>query len=158
MTGNSLYFIRPDWQGDRDDAHEAVVKTFYGHGPRDISVGIELWRLAGNENGARELERLLERAFDRDDVFLDHVDMTEMIGNIERLQKEVEKNIIDSEGAVPDNKLPDIQARADLVDVDEERGDQARYGVMEALSKVVALRDLLREALEQGLHVALDYS
>lgn len=158
MSRNSLYFIQPEWKGDRENSHEGVVKTFYGHGPRDISRGIELWRLAGNEEGARELEQLFDRAFDRDDVFLDLTDMAEMIRNIERLEKELENTIMDSKGIVPEAKLAEIRPRAELVEIGPELGDLAKYGVFEALSKVLTLRDLLREALDQGLYVALDYS
>jgi hypothetical protein len=151
----TLYYVRPVWHDEREHADESVVET-YRNGPSDIQVAMELWHLAGNGDGAREIEEILERSFNDDDLILDaeHLDM--LIENLERLEPEVERSLVGPDWRVPEENLRTLRAFTTLVDIDEGRGPLANVGVLEAMSRVVALRNILREALQRQLHVALD--
>jgi hypothetical protein len=150
-----LHLVRPDVRGDLEHLDESVVES-HRNGPSDLHVAMELWRLAAHEEKAQELKRLVDRAYEQEDSTLNQSDIQELIRNIDELEAALSKSVVDANWRVPDEKLAALRAQAHLVDLDESRGALANDGVLEAMHRVNALRNILRDALNRGLLVALD--
>jgi hypothetical protein len=151
----SIYLIRPDWRGDPDDAHEAVVDSL-PNGPTYIDVAIELWRLAGNEERAAKVYALTTRAFGRGNKALHTEEIREFHDLLLGLGDALRQTVVDSESMIAPERLPEMRRRTTLVDLGEHRGDLAVYGISEAIGQVCELECFLKKALDRGLYVALD--
>ncbi len=150
----TLYLVRPDWQGDPDDAAESVVET-HRNGPSDMHVAIELWRLAGAEERARRINDLLERVNERDTPVLNATEIDELLVDLEGLEPALKNAVVGADWRIPADRLPELRQRAKLIDLDESRGELADAGVVEGMSRVSALSNILRDARARGLHVVL---
>jgi hypothetical protein len=155
VIGGTIYLIDPNWHGDPDDQHEAVVKSF-NHGRHYIGMAIELWMIAGNEEVSKRLRGLLHLAFERENRALSNTEIDEMIQIIADLDQSLLNNVVDEHWQVPKERLGDLRARCTLIDLDDEGGHIAADGVQEAMSHVYELREFLEEGKKSGLHLALD--
>jgi hypothetical protein len=151
----SLYLILPDWHGEPDELHEAVVETL-PHGPRYIQVALELWRLVDREDQALKIEGLLEQAYERPQRDLDRQALGELEGLLDGLDDALKQTWLDSKGQVLQERLPEVRRRTHLLDLEDAQGHLACEGVSEGLSQVHILRDFLKQALNRSLHLALD--
>lgn len=151
----SIYLIRPDWQGERDDLHEAVVATL-SHGPRYIQIALELWRLVGQEDRAEKIEALVELAHERNYHDLNARQIEQLGALLEGLDDAIKRSWLDDRWQILPHLLSEIRRRTSSLDLDDHQGHLASEGVSEGLASVHDLRDFLKRALDQGLHLALD--
>lgn len=151
----SLYLVIPDWSGDQEDAHESVVGTLRD-GPLCLSLAKELWQLAGDGQQAAKIGAVLDKAYDRENRDLRSEEMLELARLLDGLEEALKVDWLDEDLLIRPELLPEVRRRAQLVDVGEERGHLAVYGLAEAISKVDRLRAFLQEGLSKGLNLALD--
>jgi hypothetical protein len=151
----TIYLIRPDWHGDPEDVADSVVES-HRDGPSHIHVAIELWRLAGDEDRARKVEDLLERVNERDNPVLGTAEIEELLQLLAGLETALDRSVVGPDWRVPAERLPELRGRSKLLDLDESRGSLASAGVVEGMSRVDALRNILTDAYDRGLHVSLD--
>jgi hypothetical protein len=151
----SIYLIRPDWHGDPDDAHEAVVDSL-AKGPTYIDVAIELWRLAGNEERAAKVYTLSTRAFGRVNKALHTEEIREFYDLLDGLDDALKEALLDDKWQIPPERMEEVRRRTQFLDLDDLQGHRGSEGATEGLSQVHGLRDFLKEALDRGLYVALD--
>ncbi len=151
----SLYLVVPGWSGDPEDAHESVVGTLRD-GPSCLSLAKELWQLTGDTQQATKIGAVLDRAYDRENRDLRSEEMLELDGLLDGLEEALKKDWLDGDLLIRPSLLSEVRRRTRLVDVGEERGHLAVYGLAEAISKVDQLRGFLQEGLSKGLNLALD--
>jgi hypothetical protein len=151
----SLYLVAPAWGEDPNNAQESVVGTLR-NGPHYLDVARELWRLAGNEDRAAEIEALLERAYDRDNRDLNPTEIAELDRLLGGLEEALKQTVMDSNSVVPLERLPELRLLARVIDLEDRPQHRAIDGVSEGNSQVYLLREFLRQAMDRGLHLALD--
>jgi hypothetical protein len=147
----TLHLVQPGSQGEP----ESVVASF-DDGPGYVSIAIELWRLAGNEARASEIATLLDQANDRDYAVLTADEAVQLLHLLDGLEAGLKASVVDQNWNVPASRLPELRQRTKMLNLDEDRGELAQAGVLEGMSSVIALRNILSEAVERGLEVALD--
>jgi hypothetical protein len=151
----SLYLVTPVREDDSGERHNSVVEV-YQSARSHIDVAIELWRLCGREDRARETELLLERAYEDEHPLLDTGKVAQLLSHLEGLDSELKRTLVDAEWRVSPELLPELRKRSRMLDLGEERGELARSAVWEGMSRVVALQSILNEAQRRDLFVALE--
>lgn len=153
----TLYLVRHGANFGVDDAAAAVVKPC-DYAWSHIDVAKELWHLAGRDDKARAISDLLSSVMTRTDGRADGVMVAEeiqvLLGLLDGLDAALRVNVVDAHDMVPPEKLSELRARVELVDLDESRGPLAAFGVSEALGRVGELRSILEEAISRGLGIS----
>jgi len=147
----TICLIRPD-AGTYEDPSEAVVADFEGAGNL-IDLSAELWRLVDAEDRAQKIEALLERAYSAKPYGLDDSGIGELLRLTDGLDEALRENVVDQDLRVSADRLPDLRRSTEWLDVDERRSELARHAVGEGLAGVVALRNILKRARAQKLHI-----
>jgi hypothetical protein len=151
----SFYLVLPNWEDDLENPHEAVVATL-PHGPRYLNIGLELWQLVDSQERVAGIKKLHDCAYERERPILDVEEVKELDALLDGLDDAVKAAWLDDKWKVPSNLLPEVRRRTTLLDLQDEQGHLASEGVSEGLSQVHELRDFLKQALDKGLHLALD--
>lgn len=150
------------------DAHAAQMQPLAGvnghrvDAQRSLALAQELWWLAGNAQRAGAIAEVVERASvqvgpeRRLARVLDRYEIRTLLALIEDLDEALKQTIVDDELNIRPERMVEVRRRAELIDVGERRGELASAAVWEALARVWALRNLLEEARERGLDVAID--
>jgi hypothetical protein len=158
-VSSSIYLVLPDWHGDIEDVHDSVVDALL-HGPRYIRVALELWRLAGQDERAAKIKAVLERAYQNDNTgfspILNTTDIKEFYDLLDGLDDALKATWLNDKWQVFPELMPEVRRRTTTLDLDDLQGHLASEGVSEGLGDVHSLRDFLKQALDQNLHVALD--
>ena len=151
----SLHLVTPRPQDDADPAGRMVVKSF-AHGPDQIDLAIDLWRVAGDEKRASQLQAVIDRGYARDSLELETGEISDALRLLDGLEEALQRSTVDAEWRIRPERMADVRARSKTLDLHESRGEAAVYAVDEAVSRVAALTVFMKEALDSGLHVALD--
>jgi len=161
----TLYFVTADWPGDDDDNAATVLETFED-AVKHFATAEELWRLVGNDVRADEIEKILDGAYDekaalkgvgvRRSAALSIDDIGRLVAAFDGLADAVKKSVLDEKWMVPAERLQELRTRAPSLDLDESRGDLARYGVGEGIGNVERLHDILKDALRLNVRIAID--
>lgn len=151
----SLYIVRPDCEASSANMHEAVVSTLR-NGPHYVEVALELWKLAGHDERAAEIKSLLESAYERDNHVLTTEEVHSLDHLLDGLEDALKKTIMDSSSRVSIEKLPELRRHACVIDLREHPERDTGLALSEANSQVYLLREFLKQAIDRGLHVALD--
>lgn len=150
-----LYLVTRGGTSNPEARHEDVVET-YRHGRSHIDVAKELWSLAGDAARAEAIAAIVDRAFDRDIPVLFAVDINEMLELLDGMEEALKRTIVDDKMVIRPERMSEVRQRAQLIDVDEERGKLAEVAVMEGVARVSQLEDIFKAARDRGLDVALD--
>ncbi|MGH2897920.1 MAG: hypothetical protein ACRDMZ_04545 [Solirubrobacteraceae bacterium] len=151
----ALYLVTPGQPDDPDRRHERVIET-YEDARSHIDVARELWSLAGDDARAGAIAAVVDRAYERESRTLAAADVDELLALVDGLEDALARTITDKDLNIRDEHLVRVRQRARLIDVDEARGSLASYAVLEGVSRVSALRHILRTARERSMDVALD--
>lgn len=151
----SSHLIRPNWQGEPDDLHEAAVGSLL-KGPRYIDIALELWRLIDYEQRAREVEAVLNLAYERDIPILTNEEVRLLHKLLGDLDESVAAIWLDEKGQVSPERMPEVRKRTRLLHLDDLQGHLGTEGVSEGLSDVHGLLKFLKQAIDEGLDVSLD--
>jgi hypothetical protein len=151
---SSIYLIRPDWHGDLEDTEDYVVEALL-HGPRYIAVALELWRLADHEEQAAKIKAILRRGCERSGRILYTEEIKEFYDLLDGLDDALKASLLDENWNIPLERLEEVRRRTREIDLGERPQHRSVKGAEEGLSEVHGLRDFLKQALDQNLHVAL---
>jgi hypothetical protein len=149
----TLYLVQPDWNGPEDRLDLSVVEA-YERSKSSLDVARELWRLAGNEERAANIDRLLELGYSRPRRFINGAEIDALLEDLEGLEDALIGTVVDDEGKLSPEQLPDLRRTTKTLWLDESRGDLAIWGVEEAMQQVQELREILLRAKELGLNVS----
>jgi hypothetical protein len=150
----ALYLVAPGEPHDREHLSERVVES-YDHGWSDLDVARELWSLAGDDARANAIRDLIAAAFERDVAVWLPAGVDALVALIDRLPDALARTVTDDQLLVHPERMAHVRPHAQLIDVRDERGELARYGVAEAVTRAFAARNVLHEARERGLDVAV---
>jgi hypothetical protein len=153
-VSSSIYLIRPEWHGDLEDTEDYVVDALL-HGPRFIRVARELWQLAGSDERAAKIKAVLRRGCERVGRILYTEDIKEFYDLLDGLDDAIKATWLNDKWQVLPELMPEVRRRTTTLDLDDLEGHLASEGVTEGLGEVHSLRDFLKQALDQNLHVAL---
>jgi hypothetical protein len=151
----SIHLFRPEWNNNPDDLSDYVVEHLR-NGPIFVRLSRELWRLADREDRAAKIEEVLEHAYERPAPVLHTEEIREFLNLLDGLEEALKQTVVDSHSMIAPERLPEMRRRTTLVDLGEDRGRLALYGISEAISQVCELECFLKEALDRGLYLALD--
>jgi hypothetical protein len=154
-VSRSFHLILPTWEGEPDNVHEYVAAELL-HGPRYLDVALELWSLANRQDRVKEIEALLEPAYENDLPVLHSKEIAKLETLLNDLDGSLKASFLDDEWRILPGKMNEVRSRTSLLDLDDVQGHVGADGVSEGLSRVHGLRAFLREALERGLHLVLD--
>lgn len=144
----TLYLVQPDTV-PREVVHQ------FDEGSRHIEVAIELARLAGEEDRARKIDDVWARPYGRNPRELNSEDIKELLELIDGLELRLVGTVVDKDWRITADQVPDIRRRTKLLDLRESRGQAALSAVGEGMYSIVLLRNILTQALEEGLHVGV---
>jgi hypothetical protein len=151
----SICLTRPEWRGDPENAHEAVVEVLL-HGPRYIQVALELWALAGHDDRVKEIEALLEIAHERDLPMLHTEEVEKLNVLLDGLDQALKGRLhLDEAWQIPSERMDEVRSRTQLLHLDDVGGRIGSDGVMEGISEVYELRGFLEQASRRSLNLAL---
>lgn len=152
----SIHLTRPEWQGDLDNAHEAVVESLR-HGPHFIQVALELLRLARRDDRVKEIEAILEVAHEREPPTLHTEEVKTFNALLEGLDQSVKEYLqLDDLWQIPLERMAEVRERTRLLHLGNAEGSTGTDGVAEGITQVYELRGFLEQAIERSLNVALD--
>lgn len=146
----TLYLVRPDFPTSDD-----IIDQFDG-ASRLIEVAMDIARLAGDDETARQIDRVWLRPYTRDPRVLRSEDIDELLQLIDGLETRLVGTVVDEQWRVKPEQLPDLRARTRTLALDERRGGAELHAVGEGMSDVIALRAILQQAKQLGLYIAVN--
>jgi hypothetical protein len=153
MTGawGTIYLVEPT----ENDPAGKIVETHENVRSR-IDVASELWKIAGEDRLAVEIDKLMRVAFSREPPTMSTAETKELLRLTDGLEQRLTSTLLDSHWLVSRETLPALRKQSRTLDLGVERGDLATAGVGEGLLEVLALRRLLEHALEANLLIAFE--
>jgi hypothetical protein len=97
---------------------------------------MELARLAGEDERAKRIDDVWNRAYGRKPRELNFADIRELLSLIDGLELRLVGTVVDKDWRITADQLPEIRKRTKLLDLDARRGRAAL-------------------AIEEGLHVGV---
>jgi hypothetical protein len=150
----TLYLVKPGWK--RDDENDDDVVDAYDKTVSCFDQAIELWRLAGNDERASQIQAVLDRVYAHPDAVIDTAQLDDMIRLLSGLDEALLGTVLDEHLNVPASRLPELRQHIRTIDLGEGGGRIPTAAIGSAMGNVEGLRNILLEARERGLHVALD--
>jgi hypothetical protein len=151
----ALYLLAPGEPYDRENISERVVEA-YDHGRSHLDVAQELWLLAGDGAKANAIADIIAAAFERDLPVLRPEEVDALVALIDPLPDALARTVADDDLFIRPERMAEVRQYPRFIDVREERGELRKYGLIEAVSRAFAARNILVEARERGLDVSLD--
>lgn len=150
----TLYFVPHDWDGE----DESILET-HADQVSNFEKAEAIWRLAGREDRAATIARVLDRACARDrEIILNEQDLAELEPTFQGLDAAIIGPVLDEHLRVPTERLPELREQFPAFDLREGGGLVPETGIGSALGDVEGLGRRLREARARGVHVRLDFS
>jgi hypothetical protein len=134
-----------------------VVET-YENAPSHLGVALELLALSRLTERANRIRAILASAEDSDlgaQVLRSH-HLEDLLLALLDIRASIPNDLTDGDGRVYPEGLAELRQNTQLLDFDADRGALAVCGVAEGLSRVDAVTNMIREAIERGLDVAID--
>lgn len=147
----TFYLVAPEHTTTYDDEH---VLRAYPYGPSSARIAEELLRVAGDDEHGDQIATVLERAHEKTPPVLDDESIAELLTAIAGLEDHVHRALLDQRGFIRDDKLAYLRSRSELLDLDESN-PSAPLAVVNAFSRVAALRVALEDARKSGLHITM---
>ena len=154
MTKRPLYIGRPlnDDPGPEDfDILEEYSKA-YGF----FEVAQELWRLAGREDRAEAIDDIITSAYRYKAPRIDREHLVALREALEGLEDALVGPLIDDQHLLSMDKVNELRGQTKVLDLDESRGELARYAVQEAVIYVDHLRRMAGDALAADAELLFD--
>jgi hypothetical protein len=122
-----------------------------------IEVAMELWRLAGRNDRASAIRRVIVSSVDYEPQRLERAQIKELRDLLDGLEQALVGTLTDEEHLLSEAKVEELRGHTETLDFAEWRGKEgARYSVQEALIYVDHLRAILDEALAAGACILFD--
>jgi len=140
---------------DSESGELDVIATWdiaYGY----YEVAAELWRLAGDEDRSVAIEDIFLSAYDFTPPRLDAARMVALRAQLDGIEDALARGVTDAEHVLSMQKVQELRPVARELDLDEARGELARYAVQEALVYVDRIRQMIDFALKNDAQLVLD--
>jgi hypothetical protein len=154
MMRRPLYIGRP--LNDDPEPGEFDVLDEYDIAYGFFEVAQELWRLAGRADRAEAIEDVLLSSVRYKARRLDKDHIVALREALEGLEDALKATVIDEHEMLSMEKVSELRGRTKNLDLDESRGELARYAVSEALFYVDHLRRIAAEALAADAQILFD--
>jgi hypothetical protein len=150
------YLVPPGWQRQPDDVVDDGIEESYEDGRSDLHAAMELWDLAGDPERVKQIDAVIDRAYQRPEHILNAADIDELIELIEGLEDRLVGTIVDQQHRIRRDQLPELRRRTTMFDLDEIPGYVVENAIGEGIGRAQSVRDNLRHARELGLEILLD--
>jgi hypothetical protein len=149
------YLVPPGWQRPPDDVVEDGVEEIFEYGRSYLRAAMELWGLAGDPERIKQIDAVLDRAYQRPEHILQAADIDELIALLEGLEDRLIGTVVDEHRKIRRDQLPELRRRTTMFDLDENAGYVVENALLEGMGRAEAVRDNLRHAREAGLEILL---
>jgi hypothetical protein len=116
---------------------------------------MELWGLAGDPERIKQIDAVLDRAYQRPEHILEAADIDELIALLDGLEDRLIGTVVDVHRKIRRDQLPELRRRTTMFDLDETPGYVVENALREGMGRVQDVRDNLRHAREAGLEILL---
>lgn len=147
-----LVLVRRAWGGVASIDPEVIVRVC-PRGAHQVDVAIELWRLAGWPERARQIEAIVERVIEDEGNAASARSIAELLDLLAGLDDALRDSVTDAQLRVDAAALPILRAHSRLLDLADRPGHVATEGVAEAVAQTRELQAVLEDALAGGLAV-----
>lgn len=153
----TLYFVPQAWDGDEDTLHEATIESH----PRRTSAfekAQALWRIAGQDDKAARIGRVIDRACSRKRAYvLLQDDLLELAAALEGLESTLTTHVMDAHRRISPEQVADYRAKYPALDLAVFAGHVPTDGIARELDDVLAVERLIHDAHCRGLDVAFNF-
>jgi len=147
-----LVLVRRAW-GGAASMNPEVIERVCPRGAHHVDVAIELWRLAGWPERARQIEAIVERVIEDEGNAASARSVAELLDLLAGLDDALRESVTDAQLRVDAAALPILRAHTRLLDLADRPGHVATEGVAEAVAETRELQAVLEDALALGLAV-----
>ena len=152
----TLYAMRPDPDsGDVVDGADIVDQSKYGW--QFLEQALSLLQLV-DQRRAEQLEAIMVRLNEGDDQLrIGPSDLRLLVGLLEGVEVEIETaGFVNDKWRVDPARLQELKARVPSMDLETERDLKSKTSALgEVMINAIAIRNFLRDALDQGCVVIL---
>jgi hypothetical protein len=166
MRRTPLHVARPIARSPSDEvddgANEFEVIDSYEKAYGNLVLARELWRLVGRADRAEAVEDVILDAHDYKPPRLDREHIVALRDALDGLEAALVGPVIDEDHLLSMDKVNELRGRPEILDLheimdlDESRGELARYAVQEALIYVDNLRRIVDQALAEDALILFD--
>ena len=121
-----------------------------------LDVAIELWRLAGHEERASEIENLIISANATDPRRWARAQITRLRELLDGIEQALVGTLTDEQHLLSREKIDELRGRVEAIELGEFPGSNATYAVQEALVYIDRLRDIADDALANDACILFD--
>jgi hypothetical protein len=151
------YLVPPGWERQPDDAVDDGIVERYEDGRSDLRVAMELWELAGDAGRVKQIEAVLDRAYQRPEHILQAADIDELIALLDGLDERLLSTVVDEQRKTRADQLPELRGRTTMFDLDERPGFDVENSISEGMGRAASVRENLQHAREAGLEILLGF-
>lgn len=141
------------------DPPEVDVIDSYDKARGFIEVAMELWRLAGRNDRASAIRRVIVSSVDYEPQRLERAQIEQLRALLDGLEQALVGTLTDEKHLLSEAKVEELRGHAETLDLAETFGSfrqDPREAVQEALIYVYHLRTILNEALAAGACILFD--
>jgi hypothetical protein len=149
------YLVPPGWERPPEDASDYGFVESFQYGLSYLHAAMELWGLAGDPERIKQIDAVLDRAYQRPEHILQAADIDELIALLEGLEDRLVGTVVDEHRKIRRDQLPELRRRTTMFDLDENAGYIVENALLEGMGRAEAVRDNLRHAREAGLEILL---
>ena len=121
-----------------------------------LEVAIELWRLAGHDDRANAIEKLITSAYRTNPPRWDRAQITRLRELLDGIDQAVIGPITDEQRMLSREKIEDLRGRVEAIDIDNYERADPRYAIQSALVYIDRLRDIADDALANDACILFD--
>jgi hypothetical protein len=121
-----------------------------------LEVAVELWQLAGREDRASAIEKLITSAYRADPPRWARAQITRLRELLDGLEQALIGPVTDEHHLLSPERIHELRGRVDAIDLGGFPGSNATYAVQEALVYIDRLRDIAEGALESDACILFD--
>jgi hypothetical protein len=153
--GGTWYLVPPGWQRQPDDVVDDGIEESYEDGRSDLYVAMELWGLAGDAERVKQIDAVLDRAYERPEHILNAADIDELLALLDGLEGRLVGTIVDQQHKTRADQLHELRRRTTMFDLDERPGFDVENSIGEGIGRAQSARENLQHARELGLEILL---
>jgi hypothetical protein len=104
------YLVPPGWERPPEDASDYGFVESFQYGLSYLHAAMELWGLAGDPERIKQIDAVLDRAYQRPEHILQAADIDELIALLEGLEDRLVGTVVDEHRKIRRDQLPELRA------------------------------------------------
>lgn len=121
-----------------------------------LEVAVELWQLAGREDRARAIEKLITSAYRTDPPRWARAQITQFRELLDGIEQALRGTVTDEQHLLSREKIDELRGRVEAVDIDDYPFADPTYAIQSALVYIDRLRDIADDALANDACILFD--